>query len=164
MGNNLTDDLEVLLQLALPYKDLLKEYCTLALQPTLQDSGANRLEEILQQAQSEPPLDFLIDEADHILAHELGLIKKEFIQHQQQELKKSLDRLWCERLLQNISDRQRSEAIQKYLRDKGFYTGAIDGKIGPQTHTALKLLKQENNFDEETSQLIDAAIQSACKR
>ncbi|MGB7441946.1 MAG: peptidoglycan-binding domain-containing protein [Coleofasciculaceae cyanobacterium] len=161
MGNNLTDDLEVLLQLALPYKDLLKEYCTLASQPTLQESGANRLEEILQQAQSEPVLDFLIDEADHILGHELGLIKEEFIQHQQQELKKCLDRLWCERLLQNISSRKRSEAIQKYLQDKGFYTGAIDGKIGPRTYSALKLLKQENNLDEETTQLLDAAIQSA---
>lgn len=136
-------DIEIVIQQSLKYTEIIHEYCTLASQRTLTQMQADRLEKILQEAQKDPWLDFLIDEADHILAHQLGLIKEQVIQHQVHELKKSLDRIWCERILQEIQKQNCSEQIQKYLQEEGLYDGAIDGLIGPRTQTAIELLKQK---------------------
>ena len=134
-------DIEILVQQSLKYTEIIHEYCTLASQRSLTQLQADRLEQILQDAQFDPWLDFLIDEADHILAHQLGLIKEPFIQHQLQELSKSIDRFWCERMVQEIQKQNRSKEIQKYLQNEGLYDGAIDGYIGPRTQNAIKQLK-----------------------
>lgn len=147
------NDIEVLVQESLKYTEIIHEYCTLASQQTLTEQQASRLEEILEKAQSDSWLDFLIDEADHILAHELGLIKEQVIQHQQSGLKKSLDRLWCEQVLQEIHQRNQSKKIQRYLQERGLYKGAIDGEIGPYTKTAIELLKKESPSDFERTDL-----------
>jgi fumarylacetoacetate (FAA) hydrolase family protein len=138
-------DIEIVVQQSRKYTEIFHEYCTLASQQTLTEMQADRLEKILQKAQSDTWLDFLIDEADHILAHELGLIKEKAIQHQLHELKKSLDRIWCERIIQEIQKQNRSKKIQKYLQEEGLYDGAIDGYIGPRTQTALELLKKQKS-------------------
>ncbi|NER22915.1 MAG: peptidoglycan-binding protein [Symploca sp. SIO1C2] len=151
----LMDDFEVLVRESVKYKQIVYEYCALALQPTLTQQQAERIEEILQKAQLDSWLDFLLDEADHILAHELGLIKEEIIQHQLQELKTSLDRFWCEQVLQEIRKQNRSKEIQKYLQDKGLYNGAIDGDIGPITERAIELYKQEFQISYEGSDSFD---------
>ncbi len=135
-------DIEVLVRQSLKYTEIIHEYCSLASQRSLTELQCDRLDKILQQAQSDPWLDFLIDEADHILAHELGLIKEQFIQHQQNELKKAIDRLWCELFLQEIQNQNRFKELQKYLQEEGLYDGAIDGYIGPRTQTAIELFKQ----------------------
>lgn len=155
-------DVEILVEQSLKYKEIVREYWTLALQQTLTQQQAERIEEILQSAQFDPWLDFLIDEADHILAHELGLIKEQVIEHQLQELKKSIDRFWCERVLQEIQKRNRSKEIQKYLQSKGLYDGAIDGYIGPRTRAAIELYKQEFQVNCEGADCFDRQTQSVC--
>jgi hypothetical protein len=161
MGN-----IEVLVQQSLKYTEIIHEYCTLASQRSLTQLQADRLEKILQQAQSDPWLDFLIDEADHILAHELGLIKEQFIQHQLHELKKSIDRLWCELFLQEIQNQNRSKEIQKlqkYLQEEGLYDGAIDGCIGSRTQAAIELfkLKRGCHVDSEKPDCFEVQTRSA---
>ncbi len=156
-------DIEILVQQSLKYTEIIHEYCTLASQRALTQLQADRIEKILQEAQSDPWLDFLIDEADHILAHELGLIKEPFIQHQLQELKKSIDRLWCERILQEIQQQNRSKEIQKYLQEEGLYDGAIDGYIGPRTQTAIELLKLKRgcHIDSESADCFEVQTRLA---
>jgi hypothetical protein len=155
-------DIEIVIQQSLKYTEIIHEYCTLASQPTLTEMQADRLEQILQEAQSDPWLDFLIDEADHILAHQLGLIKEQVIQHQLHELKKSLDRIWCERIVQEIQKQNCSKKIQKYLQEEGLYDGAIDGYIGPRTQTAIEQLKQRRTRDSERADCIDIPTWLAC--
>lgn len=138
------NDMETMVQQSLAYKDTIHAYWRLASRPTLTESEADYLEKILNQAQSEPFLEFLLDEVDHLLAHELGLLDEQYIKHQQNELKKSLDQAWFEQLLAEI--RSRSKDVQKYLQGKGFYKGAIDGQIGPRTQEAIALLKKEENL------------------
>lgn len=156
------DDIELLVQESVKYKPIISEYWKLASQPMLTQQQAERIEEILQSAQSDPWLDFLIDEADHILAHELGLIKEQVIQHQVQELKKAVDRFWCEQVLQEIQRQNRSKEIQKFLRSKGLYDGAIDGYIGPRTRIALELYKQEFKVNCESSNCFDIPTRLIC--
>lgn len=136
-------DVEILVEQSLKYKEVIYEYWVLASQPTLTQQQAERIEQILQKAESDPWLDFLIDEADHILAHELGLIREQVINHQLQELKQSIDQYWCEQVLQEIQKQHRSKEIQKHLQAQGLYDGLIDGYIGPRTRTALELYQQE---------------------
>jgi hypothetical protein len=75
---------------------VIQEYYRLVCQPTLSEKEADRLREILEQAQQDLMLDFLIDEFDHILGHELGLIHEKFIQEQQDRLKPLIDSVWVE--------------------------------------------------------------------
>mgnify|MGYP005755740601 CR=1 FL=1 len=84
------------------YQAIVLEYCQLALQPTLDDPAANRIAEILAQAESEPLLSLLLDEADHLIAHQQGAIDHQHIEHQQQQLKVAIEALWVDLLLQDI--------------------------------------------------------------
>lgn len=136
-------DVEILVEQSLKYQEIIYEYWALASQSTLTQQQAERIEQILQKAESEPWLDFLIDEVDHILAHELGLIREQVIGYQLQELKKSIDQYWCEQVLQEIQKQNRSKEIQKHLQAQGLYDGLIDGYIGPRTRTALFIYRQE---------------------
>ena len=156
MGN-----IEILVQQSLKYTEIIGEYCTLASQRALSEQQADRLEQIFQNAQSDPWLDFLIDEADHILAHELGLIKEQVIQHQLHELKISIDHLWCERIIQGILKQNRFKEIQKHLQQEGLYKGAIDGYLGPRTQTAIERLKQKCHIAPESPNCSNVQIWSA---
>jgi hypothetical protein len=154
------NNMEIMVEHSLEYRNIIHDYWTLASRPTLTESEADRLEQILHKAQSEPLLEFLLDEIDHILAHELGLLDEQFIKHQQDELRKAIDQAWCEQVLLEI--RNRSKAIQTYLKGKGFYTGAIDGQIGPRTQEAIALLKKEANLKFERLEFFDVETWSIC--
>ena len=54
--------------IALAHRSTVYEYCQLALRPTLGQAEADRMGEILRQAEAEPVLHFLIDEADGLVA------------------------------------------------------------------------------------------------
>jgi hypothetical protein len=56
------------------YGDILREYCHLALQKELTEAATERLTEILTLAESDKELTLLFNEADHFLAHQLGLL------------------------------------------------------------------------------------------
>lgn len=53
--------------------ELLREYCSLAVQPRLSETDSNRLGELLTLAEKDGRLDFWINEADHFIDHALGL-------------------------------------------------------------------------------------------
>jgi hypothetical protein len=56
------------------YGDILREYCRLGLQKELTEADTERLTQILTLAESNKELTLLFNEADHFLAHELGLL------------------------------------------------------------------------------------------
>jgi peptidoglycan hydrolase-like protein with peptidoglycan-binding domain len=47
---------------------------------------------------------------------------------------------------QIFSSRLSRKQIQRALKNAGFYTGAIDGKIGPQTKKAIKEFQKANGL------------------
>lgn len=52
---------------------LVREYCRLAVKPTLSEQDSDRLGELLTLAEQDGRLDFWINEADHFIDHALGL-------------------------------------------------------------------------------------------
>jgi hypothetical protein len=136
---------------ALKYRGILQEYYQLCSRTTLNDLEADRIQMILNDAQADPLLSFLIDEADHMLAHQHHLIDDSFIVEQQEHLKNSLDQVWVEELLVDAKvrykDSQRKD-IQHFLREKGFYKGSIDGDCGPKTQAAFKEFSATERFDQ----------------
>lgn len=51
--------------------------------------------------------------------------------------------------------------VQTQLNDKGFYTGAVDGISGPETHQAIKRFQQQNNL--RTTGRLDKQTMEALK-
>ncbi len=45
-----------------------------------------------------------------------------------------------------VSGQHSKKEIQQALKNAGFYQGPIDGKIGPQTHEAIKQFQQANGL------------------
>ncbi|MBD1859959.1 MULTISPECIES: peptidoglycan-binding domain-containing protein [Leptolyngbya] len=124
---------------------VLQEYYKLECQQRLNDTEVNRVQEILEQAQKDPLLDFLIDEVDHILAHEFGLIDEQFIQQQQQKLESLINSTWLEHLLSSYtreSDLPSVQEAQTRLKQEGLYNGQIDGIFGPITKQAFRALRR----------------------
>ncbi|MEQ9550205.1 hypothetical protein [Coleofasciculus sp. G2-EDA-02] len=147
---------EVLIHKSLQYAGLIDEYLTLASKRQLTHSQAERLSNILQQAEADSWLEFLIDEADHILAHELGLINEDFINYQQDELKQLLDRQWCEQLLQQTREiRQQNclKELQTSLQRQGLYDGDIDGKFTSLPQSVKELLESKRAEYGDTGRL-----------
>jgi hypothetical protein len=81
-------------QLDSKYGKILREYCQLASQKHLSEGDAERLTKILILAETDGALSFLLNEADHFLAHELGLLNltdRERYKEQQASLKARID-------------------------------------------------------------------------
>ncbi|MBW4440687.1 MAG: peptidoglycan-binding protein [Plectolyngbya sp. WJT66-NPBG17] len=135
------------------YRLVLNEYYRLECQPTLTETEADRVQAILEDAQKDPMLDFLIDEVDHILGHELGLIDEKFIQQQQEKLKFAIEPKWMEHLLSRhtgepdpllLEDAEllSLQDAQTRLKQEGLYDGCIDGVFGPITKQAFRALRR----------------------
>jgi hypothetical protein len=84
---------------ALAYRPTVYEYCQLALRPTLDAAASARLGEILRRAEAEPMLNFLIDEADGLVARLQPCLGEQRLQQQQQRLREAIDALWVDKLL-----------------------------------------------------------------
>lgn len=72
---------------------IMQEYCQLASRKQLSEQDAERLKEILTLAEANPELTFLLNEADHFMAHELGLLddsKRKTYKDQQSKLREYL--------------------------------------------------------------------------
>ncbi|MEM9265108.1 MAG: peptidoglycan-binding domain-containing protein [Cyanobacteria bacterium P01_F01_bin.13] len=123
------------------HRDLLQTYCQLSVQPVLNDSDTDRLDAILAIAENDPLISFLIDEADHMLAHIYHFIDDDEIAQQQQKLQTCLSEAWLNQAFQDLAYRlQTSQCknLQQYLKEQGFYRGAIDGVMGQATKTAMQ--------------------------
>jgi hypothetical protein len=88
---------------ALKYRPTLQDYCDLAMRPTLDEGAASRMAAILHQAEADCLLGWLLDEADHLIAHLQNLIHDDQIQQQQLQLQTTIDGLWMEELIQDLS-------------------------------------------------------------
>jgi hypothetical protein len=137
---NCLDDLT---QSWVKYQDILLEYYTLAISDSLNDIQADRMAEILTQAEADEILNFWIEEADYLIAHRLGLIDEDFIRSQQNQLRSLIRKAWIDLLLHEIQDK--TKAVQVYLKHQGAYQGEINGKLDPSTHAAIQSLQQKNN-------------------
>ncbi|MGB3616177.1 MAG: peptidoglycan-binding domain-containing protein [Elainellaceae cyanobacterium] len=131
------------------YAAIAQEYYHLSLQPQPNEAEGDRLSAILQMAETDRLLSFIIDETDHILGHELGLIDLTTIRDQQEQLRRSLDGNWVNQVVQGSCDRQAAqvpkaslEQAQARLKQEGLYKGAIDGDYGPITQQAFDSLRQ----------------------
>ncbi|NEQ48793.1 MAG: peptidoglycan-binding protein [Leptolyngbya sp. SIO3F4] len=123
------------------HRELLETYCQLSIQPSLSNSETLRLDTILATAETDPLISFLIDEADHMLAHLYSFIDENEITDQQQKLQTCLDNAWLNQAFQDLAYRlQTSQCknLQQYLKSQGFYLGKIDGVMGPSTKEAMK--------------------------
>lgn len=154
---------QLTLQELMKYKSILREYCSLSVKPTLTEAEADRIDKILQQAEQEPQLSLLLDEADHIVAHQLHLIDESFITTQQQQFQMALDRYESEQLLAKLEHSSKSETaeVQTALKKEGLYTGAIDGVCGPRTREAVKKWRSRPT-NQWLRNLISGEVWSTC--
>ena len=123
------------------HRDLIQTYCQLSIKPALNDRDTEHLDAILATAETDPLISFLIDEADHMLAHLYGLIDENDITDQQQKLQTCLSEAWLNQAFQDLAHRlQTSQCknLQQHLKEEGFYTGGIDGVMGQSTQAAMK--------------------------
>lgn len=154
---------DLLVQQAEQYRNLVSEYCSLAVKLSLDAEQHQRLDEILQQAESVPMLGLLLDEADHLIAHELGMIDENSILQEQEKLKKAYEDVKMEHLLQRIQNRKQEDVshfldtftLQAQLRERGLYKGVIDGVFGPMTEEALMRSQGQKHFNSQVKDLID---------
>ncbi|MGF1536893.1 MAG: peptidoglycan-binding protein [Elainellaceae cyanobacterium] len=140
---------EELLRKSHEYAEIAQEYYCLSLEKRPSVNQEERLSKILQDAETDRLLSFIIDETDHILGHELDLIDLPKIREQQNQLRRSLDNSWVDQVMQDSRDRQAArvpkqslEQAQARLKQEGFYTGEIDGYYGPAMQQAFDSLRQ----------------------
>jgi hypothetical protein len=72
------------------HRPMVYEYCQLALRPTLDQAAADRMDEILRQAEAEPLLNLLIDEADELVARLQPGLGGQQMQQQQERLREAI--------------------------------------------------------------------------
>ncbi|NEP61644.1 MAG: peptidoglycan-binding protein [Symploca sp. SIO2G7] len=99
------------------------------------------LDHILATAESDPLLSFLLDEADHMLAHLRNFIDDGDIFYQQQQLQTRLNSAWFSQAFADLTYRLQTsqrKSLQHYLKQAGFYQGSIDGVMGQATRSAMK--------------------------
>lgn len=123
------------------HREVMLSYCQLSMQPQLSYQDAERLDAILAAAEIDPLLSFLLDEADHMVAHLCNLIDEEVIVDQQQKLQTCLSEAWLHQAFQDLSSRLKTSQcknLQIYLKTEGFYQGDVDGVMGESTKAAMK--------------------------
>jgi hypothetical protein len=163
-------DFNSLLREAEGLKPLMREYCALAVKFTLTEAQQERMQEILNAAEDNPLLAFLLNEADHVVGHELNLISSDFVEEQQRKLEKKLDaamedieveQLWkaievanCDRQASEQLSQVCSEELQRILRQRGLYRGKIDGVCGPFTVEAFTKSRQNEVISPNIRELI----------
>ena len=148
--------------------DVIREYCQLSVQRQLSNEDADRLSEILEQAESDGLLNFWIHEVDHFLAHELDLTNAESVHQLENQLARLKEQLVNDSgdrnitdLLQEIAQRlpRVSMELQQHLANRGFDPGPVDGVWGPRTQAALVQFQRYRDLG--TIGILDASTRDA---
>lgn len=135
---------ETFLQASQQHRELILEYCMLALKPFLSEAEQDRYGEILTQAMEDKGLDFWLEEADHLVAHHLDLIDAAFVKDQQDKLRQAIRYKRFESFWEDLQ--AQIKVLQTHLKNLGVYNGSIDGMMCPCTQEAInKLQKQQSN-------------------
>lgn len=74
----------------------VSEYYILANLPRLNEEQSRQMEKLLKLGERDLVLSFLLDEVDHIVGHELGLINADAIREQQRRLQQAIDKTWMD--------------------------------------------------------------------
>ena len=115
------------------HDELLTNYQELALSSELTDTAADQLDQIYEEAEKDPMLNFLLTEIDHTLNHRLGLLTDDAIEGYKDQ------QAWLrERLEQKPFEHSNCEEVQRMLAEAGFYEGPIDGVLGSRSTQALR--------------------------
>ena len=132
------------------FDNILSEYFTLSILEKLTEQQADRIVEILQKAETDNLLSFLIDEADHVIGHMLGLIDVKKTHTEQDKLRQMIDHNWITWSLTKINAYGSSSVpedtvkqAQVCLKEKGLYAAAIDGVCGEKMKEAFQQLEKE---------------------
>lgn len=160
------------IQLTGVVKELVKIYCRLASKPYLTEDDEDKLNWLLELAESHAELDFWFNEADHFLAHELGLTSSDTIcevekqQIQIQMFLKSVENsVVCsvedeelESFEIHDNDAESIHALLSYatqfvtrevqtsLKSHGYDPGPEDGVLGEKTQSALKAFQKDKSL------------------
>lgn len=148
------------------YSWLLADYQEIALSNELTDAASQRLEEIYEEAETHPMLNFLLTEIDHNLNRQLGLLSDTAVKtykDQQAWLREHLEQMPF-----NYDHRQ---DVQRLLAEEGLYQGPIDGVFGPRSTKAMKrmntriqkLLYKKGFYDKKIDGLIGKSSVEAIK-
>jgi murein L,D-transpeptidase YcbB/YkuD len=126
----------------LKYQGLLVDYFDLAARPSLSDEDADHLDEILEKAESDDILSFLLSEIDYVLAKQLHLFAD-------QHTKKYADQqAWLREYLPqcNPESLECYRELQRLLQRRGFYNGPVDGVMGDHTRKAVEEFQKEESL------------------
>jgi hypothetical protein len=138
----LDNEVDNFIQTSNNYQGILLEYCFLTSLPQLSEEQADYLDDILEKAESDEFLNFLLIEFDHIIAKKLNLLDDQYIpyyQNQQAYLREYLIQLTTEEIAYHCE-------FQKLLRDEGYYRGPVDGVFGEDSREAVKQFQQSTHL------------------
>lgn len=130
----------------------LAEYYRIAVCSLMSDEDADRLDAIYQAAESDPWLNFLINELDYCINQRAGLLSDEQISDYDNQ------QAWLREHLQETPlDDQSRKAMQILLQEFNYYAGPIDGVLGKRSKKAIeklhkkaqKLLAQKGYYHEQ---------------
>ncbi len=140
---------------------LVHEYCRLATRPSLSEAESQRLDELLELAEQDGRLDFWINEADHVIAHAIGLgsaarVYASANENLKARLRELLDLSHGNRpgdealeLIDELDDSlaEGARQVQQQLAKRGYDPGPVDGVAGPKTQRALRQFQQSHGGD-----------------
>ena len=130
------------------YKQILHDYHKLISKVELRNEEAERMDKILEQAESDEILNFLVAEVNYIVGKKNGLFNNENVyeyKNQQSYLREYLEHI--PRCL------NKHRELQYELRIRGFYSGPIDGIFGQDSRTAVKSFQKNSNL--QVSGIVD---------
>ena len=129
-------------------RNIVSEYFTLSVLDRLTEEQANRTADILNQAETDPLLSFLLDEADHAVGHLLNLINVEETRAEQAVLRRAIDRNWITWSVTKARVENNSlvpqyalKQAQASLKKQGLYQAEVDGVCGEKTRAAFQQLE-----------------------
>lgn len=139
-------------------RNIVIEYCQLSVLDVLTDDQTLKIDSILKDAETDPLLSFLLDEADHVIGHLTDLVDVKEIQSEQAELKQLIDETWKNWLLDKVQNGDLSllsphvlKQAQTQLKEHGLYTADVDGVYGEKTKEAVQRLGKDSNLSIKVS-------------
>ncbi|MGB3201762.1 MAG: peptidoglycan-binding domain-containing protein [Nodosilinea sp.] len=134
---------------------LVREYCRLAVRPSLSHTDSQRLDQLLAKAETDGRLDFWISEADHFIDHAVGLgsatrVYASVNENLKSRLRELLDLTHTNpgdkalELLEELDESltEGTRQVQQQLAQRGYDPGPVDGVAGPKTQRALRKFQQ----------------------
>lgn len=135
---------------------LVREYCQLAVRPSLSNAESQRLDQLLAKAEVDGRLDFWINEADHFIDHAIGLgsatrVYASVNENLKSRLRELLDLTHTAHpgdkaleLLEELDESltEGTRQVQQQLAQRGYDPGPVDGVAGPKTQRALRNFQQ----------------------